>query len=511
VKRSHSWFPRSAEPIWSAHPARSLLCIVPTGCGNGGFASFAERWIIENFQSPREQTNSSILLLPIVPDQSTSASRLIERLRRSAERQLGHKLPRDIDGDPISAFEDLVLDIHSYNIHPIMLIDRFQSFARMANDEIIALLSQMRTFEQNLQLTTIAISSISYNLIRQALPADLAFVNSSYGDNHDHIIMPPLSLSEFSEDCTWDQSTRRKLFEMGGGPDCVYQTVLDEAHKGLDGLKDRCVARVSTTVLQFLRELDPQNTTILETLEQIRQNKFSLPKISYLRANPLFSYVVKEERLERLSLKGEIMSEVVRMSKSTRQIPEKDLSLKILIVSANPDFDLDLERELQSIRDLADTAPSRSIIEINCILGATPDSFLQALRRYNPNVVHFSGHGSTSGILMRGDGTETHQVSGRALARTLKLRNVEMVVLNACYSSTYADEISKSVNIVVGTTDAVDDEAALRFSKAFYRTIFLGYSVEDALQDGMAAVELYDLPNVYQSCGNISTKLLLSN
>src|SRR5207245_2509466 len=96
-----------------------------------------------------------------------------------------------------------------------------------------------------------------------------------------------------------------------------------------------------------------------------------------------------------------------------------------------------------------------------------PDDLIRHVRAEKPNVIHFSGHGSTTGIILRDDSGGYQAVAGANLKRFLEGRGVELVVLNACYSKSQADTIKGAVKTVVGTTDAVGDEAARRFTVAF--------------------------------------------
>ena len=70
-------------------------------------------------------------------------------------------------------------------------------------------------------------------------------------------------------------------------------------------------------------------------------------------------------------------------------------------------------------------------------------------------------------------------------------------------AETQADAISGVVKTVVGTTAAVDDEAARRFTVAFYRSLGNGYSIEAAFKDGRDAVALHGLDDVFQSVGQL--------
>jgi hypothetical protein len=62
-------------------------------------------------------------------------------------------------------------------------------------------------------------------------------------------------------------------------------------------------------------------------------------------------------------------------------------------------------------------------------------------------------------------------------------------------------------NAVIGTTAAVGDEAARRFSTAFYRTLGDGNSVGEAFRDGGDAVEVHMLDDVFKARGNMELVL----
>ena len=86
---------------------------------------------------------------------------------------------------------------------------------------------------------------------------------------------------------------------------------------------------------------------------------------------------------------------------------------------------------------------------------------------------------------------------GEALSRLFENRGVRLVVLNSCYSDEQAQSLQISVGTVVGTTREVGDEAARRFSAAFYRTLGDGHTMKEAFRDGGDAVDLHNLDDVF--------------
>lgn len=117
-------------------------------------------------------------------------------------------------------------------------------------------------------------------------------------------------------------------------------------------------------------------------------------------------------------------------------------------------------------------------------------------------------HGDSKGIILRNDTGGDTVVIGSALERFLKGCEVELVVLNSCFSKHQANAIKGAVKAVVGTTDAVGDEAARRFTVAFYRALGDGLSVKDAFRDGSDAVQLHGLTDVFHSDGDLNLKLV---
>lgn len=186
--------------------------------------------------------------------------------------------------------------------------------------------------------------------------------------------------------------------------------------------------------------------------------------------------------------------------------------IRILFLAANPieSGRLDLEEELRGLEQELRGVRHRDRIELISGHAVRPDDLVRLVRQHTPTVVHFSGHGSTEGIALRHDDGRTTIVRQDALARLLMDRGVRLVMLNACYSADQADALLASVPCVVGTTDAVGDEAARRFSVAFYRTLGDGHSISSAFIDGATSVDLHNLRDVYVIRG-AGEEILLPN
>ena len=179
--------------------------------------------------------------------------------------------------------------------------------------------------------------------------------------------------------------------------------------------------------------------------------------------------------------------------------------MRILFMAANPitTSRLDLEEELRSLELELRGVKHRDQITLTAHHAVRPDDLLRYVRAAQPTIIHFSGHGSAKGIVLRTDDDGYTEVSSQNLRRFLDGRGVDLLVLNACYSKTQADDVAGAVAAVVGTTSAVGDEAARRFTVAFYRSLGEGLSIREAFRDGGDAVAFHGLKDVFWSSGNL--------
>ena len=72
-----------------------------------------------------------------------------------------------------------------------------------------------------------------------------------------------------------------------------------------------------------------------------------------------------------------------------------------------------------------------------------------------------------------------------------------VVVLNACYSDSQADELRAAVDCVVGMVGAVRDDHARSFAVGFYRALGNRRSVGNAMEHAAATLAAKQLPREY--------------
>lgn len=170
--------------------------------------------------------------------------------------------------------------------------------------------------------------------------------------------------------------------------------------------------------------------------------------------------------------------------------------VRILFLTANSMTDpLDLDWELKTIRQNLRLARERDNLDLRHESAVTIDSLTQAMLDVSPHIVHFSGHGWESGIVLQDETRTERVVSGDALARLFALftATVRCVVLSSCFSETQARAIRRHVPYVIGTKAEIPDVAALAFSGGFYQAIGAGREIPFAFALGIARIDLEGL------------------
>jgi tetratricopeptide (TPR) repeat protein len=168
---------------------------------------------------------------------------------------------------------------------------------------------------------------------------------------------------------------------------------------------------------------------------------------------------------------------------------------RILFLAANPESAsrLALDEESREIDQKIRSSDYRASVELITKWAIRPEDLLDYLNRYRPHVVHFSGHGTADGQLVLLDkNRQTKNVSKEAVHQVFAaLRdNIRVIVLNACYSASQASTLTQTIDCVVGMKSSIGDQAAIIFAAAFYRAIGYGRSIQEAFEQGKAALAI---------------------
>ena len=173
--------------------------------------------------------------------------------------------------------------------------------------------------------------------------------------------------------------------------------------------------------------------------------------------------------------------------------------IKILFLAANPkDTDsLRLGEEAREIKERIQLSDLRDQFVFEQEHAVRVADLQRHLLHHQPHIVHFSGHGSTSGkIILENPQGQSVEVSPTALADLFAALkdNIRCVVLNACYSDAQAAGIAKSIECVIGMGRAVDDNSAIAFAASFYQGLGHGRSIQTAFDLGRNQIDISGLP-----------------
>jgi hypothetical protein len=158
--------------------------------------------------------------------------------------------------------------------------------------------------------------------------------------------------------------------------------------------------------------------------------------------------------------------------------------MKVLFLAASPlDQDsLRLDKEARDLREQLMLVQDRKIdLKIEHRWAVRTDQVQMEMLNHQPQILHFSGHGSVGELIFEDTFGNTAPVSAAVIAELISLcKGVRCLLLNACFSESIANLIGPPVEAVIGCDESIDDDAASGFSRAFYRALAHGHDYEIA-------------------------------
>lgn len=167
----------------------------------------------------------------------------------------------------------------------------------------------------------------------------------------------------------------------------------------------------------------------------------------------------------------------------------RPISARLLFLSASaaPGSPLAVDREYNRVKAGLQTLgvwPAWRVA-VEHVPAVTWEQVPEQLLLHRASIVHFAGHGHPDSSLefaTRAGGAQ--RIGAEGLARLFEgyAAQVRLVVLNACYSDALAAALVEHVDVVIGMTQAISDDAAILFAPAFYQQLAGGKSVQTACE-----------------------------
>ena len=171
-----------------------------------------------------------------------------------------------------------------------------------------------------------------------------------------------------------------------------------------------------------------------------------------------------------------------------------DNKTKVLVIFANPrgTDPLRLGAEDRVIRESIKLSRYRENISLTIHHATTVHDLRRALLDEEFQIVHISGHGTGSGLVLEDELGGKYVVPQQALGELFRAYSppIECVILNACYSISQGQLTSLGIPFTVAMEGAISDEAAIEFSRGFYDAVGAGKKIDFAYEEGCRTVKL---------------------
>lgn len=146
---------------------------------------------------------------------------------------------------------------------------------------------------------------------------------------------------------------------------------------------------------------------------------------------------------------------------------------------------LQIDLEYRWLEEALRGAPGLRLVPPS--LATSYASLLEHLVRERPRILHFAGHGEQRHLLLHGDDHSPQPVPAEAVRDAVGAigRELDLVVLNACWSESVGRSLLPLARCVVAVPGPVPDASAVAFVRGFY-TVLAGEPMADPEAVGRA-------------------------
>lgn len=202
-----------------------------------------------------------------------------------------------------------------------------------------------------------------------------------------------------------------------------------------------------------------------------------------------------------LALHGRLLLSRTPYGLGQLEPPPAPLPLRLLVIISSPENapDLDTEEEIGVIQEALDEAQREGRVEVHYLDDATLPAIGEALRRVNPHVVHYTGHGVYDEdaersvlALEREDGRARNAGIDELRPLLQDADALRLVVLSGCQTARTSDVdafrgvatgmLKTGVPSVVAMQFSILDQSGIAFAQALYAALAEGAPPIEALR-----------------------------
>jgi GTPase SAR1 family protein len=213
----------------------------------------------------------------------------------------------------------------------------------------------------------------------------------------------------------------------------------------------------------------------------------------------------QEKHLERVVEMEEATGQREPLSKKLKDVEQRFPEKVILFLASNPLATnnaaamLSMRAEHSHIAEKLSERETERIFDLKPRFGVSPENMIDAINYLEPVAVHFVGHGieqdpdthSGGGLYFFSDDKQRAKLVDADILSKMFRRiksnhpQLEIVLLNACYSEPQAQAISSHGIYTIGSNDELPSEAARLFAAGFYHSYALTKDVKRAMDNGL--------------------------
>jgi hypothetical protein len=170
---------------------------------------------------------------------------------------------------------------------------------------------------------------------------------------------------------------------------------------------------------------------------------------------------------------------------------ERESKVNVLLVFANPlrTQPLRLDAEAREIQHALERSQYRDNIAIKTLPATTIRDLRRALLDKTYQIIHISGHGSRTGLLLADEYGGQYIVDPPTLVELFQRYPIECVLLNACYSSHQGRLLSSVVPFTIAMEGPITDRSAIAFATGFYDALGAGHPIDFAYKEGILSIK----------------------